>query len=330
MATGFGYVVKGVGGLYTVRLLTSASPLVPQPYTPGPWDGQTVTARGRGSLRQSGLLVGDLVEVTYDPSAGRDPLSADGGGVSVDRVLPRRSALIRPPVANLDYLFATLAAAAPDPDLETTDKLLCIAVHNGIAPVVVVNKCDLDPASADRLAAIYTAAGFPVFRTVGATGEGLAALAAYIASALPGKLAAFAGASGVGKSTVLGRLFPSADLATGSISARIARGKNTTRHVEILPLDPSDPATGYLADTPGFTMLDFDRFDFFGLDDLPATFPEFATYLCACRYSDCTHTGESATDCAVRAAVRSGAIPPSRHRTYCTLYDILKKKPFWK
>ena len=155
-----------------------------------------------------------------------------------------------------------------------------------------------------------------------------APLSGYIKKTLPGKLAAFAGASGVGKSTLLGRLFPAAALATGAISSRIARGKNTTRHVEILPIDPNDPATGYLADTPGFTMLDFEKFDFFGLEDLPATFPEFAPYLGGCRYSDCTHTKES--DCAVREAVRKGIIPPSRHATYLALYEILKKKPQWK
>lgn len=332
MPNGFGYVTKGVGGLYTVRLLPPSAKAVPKPYQPQPLDGQTVSARGRGTLRRDGLLVGDFVEVTYGESSytvtdGCITPSPDGTGISIERVLPRRSALIRPPMANLDLLFVTLATVAPAPDLETVDKMLCIAVHNGIAPVVVVNKSDLDPAAADRLCAIYRTAGFAVFRVAGKTGEGVAALADYIGRELPGKLAAFAGASGVGKSTLLGRIFPDVAFETGDISRRIERGKNTTRHVEIHPLT-SDPDSGYLADTPGFTMLDFEQFDFFGLDDLAATFPEFAKHLGGCRYTDCTHTKE--TDCAVRAAVRTGEIPATRHQSYVALYEILKKKPRWK
>ncbi len=332
MPNGFGYVTKGVGGLYTVRLLPHDAADIPKPYEPQPLDGQTVSARARNFRRGDGLLVGDFAEVTYDASSytvrgGVATPAPDGAGIAIVRVLPRRSALIRPPMANLDLLFVTVAAAAPAPDLETVDKLLCIAVHNKIAPVVVVNKCDLDPAAAERIAAIYRAAGFPVFCTVGATGEGVPALADYVAEAVPRRLAAFAGASGVGKSTLLGRLFPSLEFATGDISRRISRGKNTTRHVELCPLSNA-PDSGYLADTPGFTMLDFDRFDFFGLDDLPAAFPEFSPYIGSCRYSDCTHTKED--DCAVRAAVCAGKIPPSRHETYCSLYAVLKKKPRWK
>lgn len=334
MPSGFGYVTKGVGGLYTVRLFSSpqAAAVVSTPREAQPLDGIAVPARARNLRRGDGLLVGDLVEVTYtsnsytvrDGVAVPDPDATD---IAIARVLPRRSVLIRPPMANLDVLFLTVAAASPAPDLETVDKMLCIAVHNGITPVVVINKCDLDAASASRLAAIYRAVGFPVFCVTGITGEGVPALEDYVSASLQGKLAAFAGASGVGKSTLLGRIFPSLTFQTGDISRRIERGKNTTRHVELQPFS-SAPDTGYLADTPGFTMLDFERFDFFSLDDLPATFPEFAPFLGSCRYTDCTHTKE--TDCAVCAAVREGIIPPSRHRTYISLYTALKKKPRWK
>ena len=230
-------------------------------------------------------------------------------------------------MANLDLLFVTVAAAAPAPDPETVDKLLCIAVHNGIRPVVIVNKCDLDGNGAKKLAGVYRAAGFPVFEVVGKTGEGVPDLADYIDRELPGKLAAFAGASGVGKSTLLGRIFPSVAFETGDISQRIERGRNTTRHAELHPLSEGADG-GYLADTPGFTMLDFEQFDFFGLDDLPMTFPEFEPYIGKCHYTDCTHTKED--DCAIRAAVKAGAIPESRHRSYCALYEVLKKKKKWK
>lgn len=331
MFTGSGYLIKGVGGLYTVRLFPTAEGEPAQPL-----DGLSVSARGRGSLRRGGsLLIGDLVEIVYDASSyttaedGRVVPDESGTGVAIRKVLPRRSALIRPPMANLDALFAVVAATAPEPDPETLDKLLCIAVYNQIQPVVVVNKRDLDPAGADRIAAVYRTAGFPVFLTDGIGGSGVGELKDYIHRTLPGKIAAFAGASGVGKSTLLGKIFPDLHLATGEISRRIERGKNTTRHVELYPLS-GEIEGGFLADTPGFTMLDFEQFDFFSLDDLPLTFPEFLPRIGSCRYTDCSHTKESAADCAIVAAVRSGEIPLSRHRTYCSLYEILKRKPRWK
>lgn len=333
MSKGYGYVVWGVGGLYRVRLLPARAKAVPKPYEDQPLDGVTVFARGRGNLRRGeGLLVGDFVEVSYDERSftsrnGTVIPAEDGAGIVISGVLPRRCALIRPPMANLDVLFVTAAAASPAPDYGTLDKLLCIAVHNGILPVVVVNKRDLAPEKANEMEAIYRGAGFLTFSTVGKTGEGIAALSEWIARNLPGKLAAFAGASGVGKSTLLGKLFPGVSFQTGDISRRISRGKNTTRQIEIHPLS-EDPDCGYIADTPGFTMLDFEQFDFFDLADLPATFPEFVPYLGKCRYTDCTHTKEE--DCEIVRAVKAGKIAPSRHETYLALYQTLKKKPKWK
>ncbi len=333
MPKGYGYVIWGVGGLYRVRLLPPCAEAVPKPHEDQPLDGMTVTARGRGNLRRGdGLLVGDFVEVTYDERSftvqnGKIEAVEDGAGVVISKILPRRSSLIRPPMANLDVLFATVAAASPAPDPGTLDKLLCIAVYNGILPVVVVNKCDLAPEKAKEIEAVYRGAGFLTFLTVGKTGEGIAALSEWIAQNLPGKLAAFAGASGVGKSTLLCKLFPGVSFQTGDISRRIARGKNTTRQIVIHPLSEA-PNCGYIADTPGFTMLDFEQFDFFELDDLPHTFPEFAPYLGKCRYTDCTHTKEE--ECGIVKAVKDGKIAPSRHETYFSLYQILKKKPKWK
>ena len=333
MPKGYGYVVWGVGGLYRVKLLPACAAAVPKPYEEQPLDGRTVFARGRGNLRRGeGLLVGDFAEVTYDETSytiqnGIPEPSPDGTGIVISKIFPRRSALIRPPMANLDVLFVTVAAAVPAPDFGTLDKLLCIAVHNQILPVVVVNKCDLAPEKAKEMEAVYRGAGFLTFSTVGKTGEGIDALKDWIANNLSGKLAAFAGASGVGKSTLLGKLFPGISFQTGDVSRRIARGKNTTRQIEIHPLS-GDPDCGYIADTPGFTMLDFEQFDFFELDDLPQTFPEFAPYLGNCRYTDCTHTKEEG--CGIVEAVKTGAIANSRHETYLSLYQILKKKPKWK
>ena len=298
---------------------------------PMPLDGLTVTGRGRGSLHRKGsLLVGDVVKVTYDHTAyskdedGNIKCAEDGTGVAIDEILPRKNALIRPPMANLDLLFVTLSATTPDPVLETVDKLISIAEHNHIEPIVVITKSELAPEYARELADIYRRAGFEVF----CVGNGLSinALEERIANVKNGTVAAFSGASGVGKSTLLNRLFPNLQLQTGEISRRIERGKNTTRVTELYPLTSEDDC-GYLADTPGFTMLDFERFDFFEKEDLPLTFREFSPYIGECRYTKCSHTKEEG--CAILAAVKDGTIPKSRHASFLSLYEVLKKKTKW-
>lgn len=335
MYQGFGTVVKGVGGLFTVRLFPANSPQMPQlEQSPQPLDGASVFARARGILRKKGaLLVGDRVRVTYDDSsfhrAEDDSVipSPDGTGIAVEEILSRRCALIRPPMANLDVLFVTAAATAPEPEPETLDKLICIAEFNHIEPILIITKHDRDEQAACRLAGIYRLAGFPVYCVTGLTGEGTDELKNLIHSHLNNKIAAFSGASGVGKSTLLNCLFPELQLETGDISQRIGRGKNTTRSVELYPIS-SSPESGYLADTPGFTMLDFERFDFFEKDDLAGTFREFAPYIGSCRYKKCTHTKEEG--CAILEAIANGQIAPSRHKSYVGLYQILKEKHRWE
>lgn len=330
--TSYGRVIKGVGGLFTVRLFDRTSRLHHTSGEPMPLDGLTVFARGRGVLHKKGaLLVGDLVVVSYDDSSfaiegGINVASPDGTGISIDRVCERSCALIRPPMANLDVLFVTLAAAAPDPILETVDKLISIAEFNHIEPVIVVTKSELAPTYAEELETLYRNAGFAAFRTGIGMDDGKRALKDYIDMQLDGKVAAFSGASGVGKSTMLNELFPALQLETGEISRRIERGKNTTRHVELYPLS-DDADCGFLADTPGFTMLDFERFDFFDKDDLPLTFREFVPYIGECRYTKCSHTKEDG--CAILDAVREGRIARSRHQSFASLYDVLKKKTKW-
>ncbi len=325
MYQGIGRIIKSNGGLFTVRLYRSAD-------ASAPLDGMTVTGRGRGSLHRKGaLLVGDEVRVSYDATAfsvrdGVTVPAADGTGLAIDAIEERKNALIRPPMANLDLLFVTLAVATPEPLLETVDKLISIAEFNRIEPVIVLTKCELATARADELEHIYCGAGFEVFRT----GEGLDAeldcLKVYIHSHTDGRIAAFSGASGVGKSTLLNRLFPELHLETGEISRRIERGKNTTRCVELYPLCEGE-GCGYLADTPGFTMLDFERFDFFDKDDLPLTFREFVPHIGSCRYTKCSHTKEEG--CAIVDAVRAGRIAKTRHQSFLSLYDVLKKKTKW-
>ena len=331
--TGYGRVIKGVGGLFTVRLFTRGSRICEACVGDAmPLDGLTVSARGRGSLHRKGaLLVGDTVELSYDDGSfsvrnGEVIPASDGAGIAIDRICTRKNALIRPPMANLDVLFVTVAAASPDPIPETLDKLISIAEFNRIEPVIVVTKSELDPARAEQLRALYRAAGFAAF----CTGEGIEAgereLRQYINTELDGRIAAFSGASGVGKSTMLNRLFPELGLETGEISRRIERGKNTTRRVELYPITQGSDCA-YLADTPGFTMLDFERFDFFDKEDLPLTFREFVPYIGECRYTKCSHTKEQG--CAILEAVKRGDVARSRHESFVSLYEVLKKKTKW-
>lgn len=327
-----GTIIQGVGGLYTIRLSASTD-------TPTPLDGKTISCRARGVFRHEGTtpLPGDDVIVGYDDTAlktdenGTMSATDDGSGIRIEDILPRRNALIRPPMANLEVLFVSMAAAKPAPLLPTVDKLISIAEHNHIEPVIIIGKADLDPARAAELQSLYAKAGFTSFIVSCEKSEGIEAVAQYVRDNAKDKIAAFAGASGVGKSTLMNRLFPSLSRMTGEISQKNARGRHTTREVTLFPLSELLPdcegATGYIADTPGFSLLDFTRFDFFEKDDLPLTMRDFAPYLGQCRYSDCTHLKEEG--CAVLAAVRRGDISPSRHESFVSIYNDLKDKHPW-
>ena len=225
-------------------------------------------------------------------------------------------------MANLDYLFIVLAAKKPAPVLETVDKLTAIAQHNSILPIIVITKADLDRPLAEKYADVYRTVGFPTFVTSSESGEGTVELRKYVDTVLTdGKTAAFAGASGVGKSTLMNALFPSLALATSEISRKIERGKHTTRHVELFRI-----GDGYLADTPGFSLIDFERFDFFALDDLALAFPEIRALVGKCRYADCAHVGEGEDECAVARAAKNGEIPESRLASYRSVWRVLKAK----
>lgn len=295
-----GKVVKGLGGLYETRLFDS---------------GERVVCRAKGVLRREyeKLLIGDNVKLSYADTPD---------GIVVSDVLPRKNSLIRPPIANLDFLFIVFAAKKPLPVIETVDKLISIAEYNGITPVIVITKCDLDDGVSDEYRNIYESAGFDTFVTSSVEESGLSSLKEYIhKNVKDGKTAAFAGASGVGKSTLMNSLFEGLTLATAEISRKVERGRHTTRHVEIF-----DIGTGFLADTPGFSMMDFARFDFFSLDALESTFREFSRYAHACRWADCAHIGESEEDCAIARAVKNGEIAKTRLSSYRSIYAVLKAK----
>lgn len=297
-----GRIIKSTGGLYTVDT------------------GDTIIAcRAKGAFRHDGPkpLAGDIVT-----------LRGNKGEYAVAEILERKNSLIRPPLANLDYLFVVVAASSPDPILLTVDKLISIAEFNSIEPIVIITKKDLDANTAASLADIYKKSGFTVFVT--SPNSGSKDMLDFISERCKNSLIAFAGNSGVGKSTLMNALFPSLSLETGDISHKTERGRHTTRAVELYPLSELlgiKDATGYAADTPGFSMLDFVRFDFYRKEDLPATFREFDRYIGKCKYTKCTHTVEEG--CAILAALETGEIAPSRHESFRALYNDLKDKKDW-
>ena len=298
-----GRIVALTGGLYTVRVA----------------DGEgfrDIACRARGIFRHSNTspLVGDIV--TLDVSEGEQ-------NAVIDEICDRKNSLIRPPLANLDVVFVTMAAKSPAPMPDMTDKLTARLEHNDITPVIVIGKCELDRESAESLKDTYGKAGYEVFVLSCATGEGIEEIKSYISTSLDGKIAAFAGASGVGKSTLMNKLFPDLVLDTGDVSRKTARGKHTTRSVNLFPIGEN----AFLADTPGFSMLDFERFDFFDLESLPLCFPEINERIGQCRYTKCTHRKEEG--CAIVSAVKSGEIAKTRHESYIQLFDVLKNKNKW-
>ncbi len=298
-----GIITASVGGLYTVRCKT---------------DGgyEDVKCRARGVFRHDRitLLVGDRVEIIHD---------AEEKGIVIDKMFDRKNSLIRPPIANVDTVFVTMASASPTPMLDMTDKLISILEYNSIEPIIIVGKCELSREESQRICEVYKKGGFRVFEVSCATGEGIDELKGFISENLGEKVFAFAGASGVGKSTLINKLFPSLALETGEVSRKTERGRHTTRSVNLLDVGDG----GYIADTPGFSMLDFERFDFFELEDLAMTFREFGERIGECRYKKCTHTKEEG--CAIIEAIGRGEIAKSRHESYNQLYAVLKAKNKW-
>ncbi len=294
-----GLIVKESGGLYYVLCK----------------DGQKTACRAKGIFRHENIspTVGDRVILD----------SSDKDGHVICGIKERKNLLIRPSLANLDRLFIVIPAARPDPDLFTADKLSAIARHNGIKTAIVISKCALDLEKAAQIASIYNKANFKVFVTDGAENIGVRELGKYIKNGCRGEISAFAGASGVGKSTLMNLIFKDTARATASVSEKTGRGRHTTRNVELFETENG----AFIADTPGFTLLDFEKFDFFELDDLTGAFAELEPYITSCKYTKCTHTKEEG--CAVIDAVKRGEIPPSRHQSYIALREILNKKHPW-
>lgn len=279
----------------------------------GFYDVQTqegvVTCRGRGSLRRGGEspLTGDMVEIT-----------TEGGKGMVEGILPRKNAFVRPAVANVDALVVFAANVNPVTEPFLIDRVAAIAGDQGVEVYILINKCDLDPAA--DLERIYTHAGFPVIRASAQTGEGVEQLRDLLA----GKLTAFTGNTGVGKSSMLNALCPGLALATGQVSQKLGRGRHTTRHVELFALDENT----YVADTPGFSSFDTEQMELILKENLQYAFRDFAPYLGTCQFHDCTHRAEPG--CGVRRAVEAGEIEASRYKSYLQLYDQYSRIKIWE
>ncbi len=271
---------------------------------------EVLTCRARGKFRKEGVspLVGDRVEV-------RELGNGEG---FVEKILPRRNEFARPAVANIDQLVVIASGAVPRTDPYLIDRVAAIAALKGCQVVVVLNKCDLD--RADQLYEIYTAAGFPTLRLSAETGEGMEALKALIT----GKLSAFTGNSGVGKSSILNALDPAFDLQVGEVSDALGRGRHTTRHVELFRLS----CGAEVVDSPGFSSFETEELNLELKQRLPETFLEFEPYLGQCRFQGCSHTKEQG--CAVLEALRAGDIQKSRHESYLRLYEELKPLKEWQ
>ena len=268
-----------------------------------------VRCRARGKFRKEKIvpLVGD--RVTFQGSGDEGYLR---------EILPRKNSFIRPAVANVDALVMMAAQVNPVTEPFLIDRVGAIAAVQGVELILVLNKCDLDPA--EELYGIYRDTGMTVLRVSAKTGQGVEELR----QILSGKLVAFTGNSGIGKSSLLNALYPEARMATGEVSEKLGRGRHTTRHVELFTL----PDGTRIMDTPGFSAFDTDQMELGTPEQLALAFPEFEPYLGKCRFDDCAHIKEKG--CAVLEALREGKIQPSRHESYVRLYEKVKEIKPWE
>ena len=279
----------------------------------GFYDVQTevglITCRARGILRREGEspMTGDMVEISLERGKGM-----------VEKVLPRKNHFVRPAVANIDALVVFAANVNPVTEPFLIDRVAAIAGDQEVPVYLCVNKCDLDPAQ--DLVSIYEHAGFPVISASAETGEGVEQLRKLIS----GKLTAFTGNSGVGKSSMLNRLCPELALPTGEVSEKLGRGRHTTRHVELYRLAEDT----YVADTPGFSSFDTDQMEVILKENLQYAFPDFEPFVGKCQFHDCSHRAEPG--CAVTQAVRSGEIEQSRYASYLRLYEKASQIKSWE
>lgn len=284
--------MKSIGGFYYVRC-----------------DGKEYECKARGSFRKSGNspVAGDRVKISVP----------DDGFCAIEEIMPRKNKLKRPALANIDTLVIVCSTVDPQPNLTVIDKMTAAAVNNNMTPVVVISKNDIE--NGDAVAQIYRNSGIEVYQCSPDDRAEADRLLAY----LKGKEAAFTGNSGVGKSTLLNMLFPSLALQTGGISEKLGRGRHTTRVVELFEIDGC-----FVADTPGFSTVDLQRYEMIDKEQLQYCFPEFKKFLGQCRFTSCAHTCEKG--CRVLQALSDGEVEPSRHQSYVAMYNEVKDIKPWQ
>ena len=284
-----GTILKGIGGFYYVLAQ----------------DGQIYTLHAQSKIRRKKLkpFVGDNVE--FEPGG-------EGEEGWLKAILPRRTELKRPPVANIDVLVIVVSASKPEADLLLADRLLIYAQQNRLRSVIVANKADEDDLNAERICAQYLMSGFHAYNVSARTGAGLELLKHELSSSVH----AFAGQSGVGKSSLVNALYK-VDLEVGDISDRIERGRHTTRECCLIPVENG----GAVLDTPGFSLLENDIIDPASLKDM---YPEFSPYRSLCRFEGCAHISEP--DCAVKEALAQGKLDLGRYQRYQLLYQEMKER----
>lgn len=287
-----GKIVKGIAGFYYVYVAGSG----------------LYECKAKGAFRKKKIkpLVGDDVQI--------DIISEEEKTGNVEEICPRKNALVRPAVANVDQAMVIFAATSPKPNLNLLDRFLYMMEQQSVPAVICFNKCDL--ASEEELLVLresYQASGYPLLFISAAQEEGTVS----VREQLSGKTTTVAGPSGVGKSTLINLLSPDIRMETGAISEKIQRGKHTTRHSELITLDDST----YIFDTPGFSSLST---DFFDLEQISDYLPEFADYAPYCRFTRCSHINEP--DCRVKEALEEGKISRSRYENYVQIYNELKDK----
>lgn len=283
-----GIITKCLGGLYTVESPTGV-----------------YECKARGIFRSRGI----------SPVAG-DTVTIENGVIS--EIAERRNSIIRPPLANLDQLIFVVSTVDPAPNFLILDKFIAIAEFKNITPVVIITKNDIGDGS--LIKQVYGNIGITVLETDYSDSSSTDA----VRDILIGKISAFTGNSGAGKSTLLNAVDPKLNIPTGEISRKLGRGRHTTRHAELYKLE----AGGYIADTPGFSTFETNRYDIIRKEELAGCFREFAEYTDNCRFRDCSHTCEKG--CCVIEAVEAGKISKIRHDDYCAMYEEAKQLKEWE
>lgn len=285
-----GIILKGIGGFYYVEVADAV-----------------YECKARGVFRKERItpFAGDYVKISVNDKAEN----------TIDEIFERKNSLIRPHVANIDNLIIVVSTVQPKPNFLLIDKLIAVAEHKGIEPIIVITKTDLENDS--EIVNIYRKSGIKVISKSDSD------YLSCIKDLMAGKINAFTGNSGVGKTTLLNSLDTTLNRSTGEISGKLGRGRHTTRQAELFKT-----CGGYVIDTPGFSSFEFEKNDYIKKDDLAYCFREFREYLGDCKFTSCTHTSDKG--CAICEAVNNGIISKSRHNSYIAMYEQAKKIKEWE